>query len=1055
MCKKLSLFLAILFVSTAAVIGQTITVTGVILEEDTNEPVIGAAVMIKGTTQGVSTDHDGKFTLPNVPSNATLVVSSIGMESVEVAARADLRIYMKLDVSMLEEVLVVAFGEQKRSSFTGSAGVLKSEEILKRQVTNPIDALAGQVAGVQIVSPSGSPTATPQIRIRGFSSINANNDPLIILDGAPYDGGWNNLNPADVESMTVLKDASSNALYGARGANGVIMITTKRARAGEAKITFDSRVGVSTRAAQMYDIITDPMQYYEMHYSALYNSYIRGDGLTAYAAHKKANERMGMESLDGGLGYIVYTVPENQYLIGENGRFNPNATLGRVIEGEDFYITPDNWLDAAYRNAIRQEYNLSVAGGSDKMQFYSSLGYLNNEGIAYGSYNNRVSTRLRASYQAKPWLRFSGNVSYVRSKDRYIGDDDSVSLFAHLNDIAPIYPLYVRDAQGNIKTDENGVMYDYGKGSISNLNRAVLPNTNPIQSNDLEATKTDANLFTANGDMVISFTQDLKLTINGSVSDREIKYNSASQPWYGYVAYKGGGASVYRYRYLSMNFQQLLNYKKSFGKHNLNLLAGHEYYDYHYDYMYGSRSNLFSFYENWELSGAITLVGANSYTTDYNTEGYLFKADYDYEERYVASFSYRRDASSRFHKDHRWGNFWSVGAAWMVNKEPWFRATWVDMLKLKASYGEQGNDGIGDYRYVDQYDITDLDGEISLEFYQKGNEHITWETNLNFNAGVDFELFKGRVDGSIDYFRRGSLNLLTWLPTPISMGYSGYYENIGNMSNQGVEFSLNAALVRKPNFSWSANFNFTSFSNKVTKLAEERRTTNQEGYLGYIDGSRFVGEGLSRYTWRIRKYAGVAEDGRSMWYYNGENGELLKTTEYSDADYYLCGTSVPWGYGGFSTSLQAHGFDLSVNFTYQLGGRIYDSQYASYMNVPSGGVTGHNIHKDMLNAWSESNMDSNIPRWQYNDLNTASTSDRFLISGSYLNFQNVTVGYTLPSKLTKKISIDKIRLSLTCDNIWYWGKRQGLYNTYSYSGSTSATVYPMVRTISGGINIQF
>ena len=489
-------------------------------------------------------------------------------------------------------------------------------------------------------------------------------------------------------------------------------------------------------------------------------------------------------------------------------------------------------------------------------------------------------------------------------------------------------------------------------------------------------------------------------------------------------------------------------------------MVGHEYYQKKYYYLSGTKSKLFS-YDNEELGGAVVDgAGAHSYIDDYNSEGYFMRAQYDYAGRYFVSGSYRRDASSRFHPDHRWGNFWSVGAAWLLNQENWFDAPWVNMLKLKASYGSQGNDNIGNYLYTDTYSIENNNGEIAVLFGQKGNPNITWETNTNLNIGTEFGFWNNRLSGSVDFFNRKTSDMLFAFSVPSSLGYSSYYANVGDMVNRGVEVELNADLIRTKNVLWSFNLNLTHVKNEVTYLAPEHKSTTVEGYKGYIDGSYFVGEGLPLYTYYLRSYAGVdPETGASLWYKDvkGDDGKITrtKTSDYTSATRYLHDSAIPSVYGGFSTSVSAYGVEFSISFNYQIGGKVYDSGYASFMSSPYGTTVGTNYHKDILKAWTPENKGSDIPRLQYGDQYTTSVSDRFLTDASYLNISNINVGYTLPSKITQKFGVQKLRVYLACDNVVYWSKRQGLDPRYSFTGATNFSNYSPIRTISGGVTVQF
>ncbi len=987
------------------------------------------------------------------------------MQSTEIAIKPNVRVLLKSNTEMLEEIMVVAYGTAKKSSFTGSASVVNSEQISKIQTSNVANALSGKVAGVQLTTASGQPgTTSPSIRVRGVSSINAGNDPLIILDGAPYDGNLNNISSQDIESMTVLKDAASNALYGSRGANGVIIITTKKGATGQARITVDAKWGVNDRATQDYDFVSNPAQYYEMYFGALKNYMINEQGMSESAAYVAANNGM-LSTGDYGLRYNLYTIPNGQYLIGTNGKLNPNATMGRTVtrNGQEYYLTADNWLDEAYKQSLRQEYNVSASAGTDKSSFYMSLSYLNNEGITTNSDYERLTGRLKADYQVKDWLKMGANMSYTHYDANSLSEDGSSSssgnIFAYATRIAPIFPLYIRDRSGKPMIDKNGItMYDFGDGGNAGLIRPFLSGANPYLSNQLDTNNAEGNAITATGFFEARFLKDFKFTWTSGVATAETRTSGYTNPYYGQYAISNGIASKYHTRNLSYNHQQLLNYQKTFGEHNLTVMLGHEYYRYKYYYLYGNKSNSFD-PNNIELAGAVTLGDANSYTTDYNTEGYFGRVQYDLSEKYFLSGSYRRDASSRFHPDHRWGDFWSAGAAWIISKEDFFAVNWVDMLKLKASYGSQGNDNIGNYRYVNTYEIVNAAGNPAAIPSTMGNKNITWETNGNFNAGADFELFKGRINGSIEYFYRKTSDMLFSFPLPPSFGYTSYYANVGDMRNRGIEADLTFVPIKTNDLKWDIRLNLTHYKNKITYLPEERKTMTVSGVGGYSSGNYYFGEGISLYTFRMQQYAGVNEKGESLFWKDvtDDEGNIARetTTKYAEATYYLCGTALPDVYGGFGTTFTYKGFDLSFDFNYQLGGQVYDGDYASMMASPLATSKGSNFHADLLNAWTPENTGSNIPRMQFGDSYSASTSDRFLTDASYISLQNINLGYTLPSRVTRVAGLEKLRVYMAADNLWVWSKRQGLDPRQSITGSTTSAYYAPIRTISGGLTLTF
>ena len=1053
-------------------------VTGTVTDES-GTPVIGAAVVVKGTTRGTSTDVAGFYEIA-ADANATLEFTYLGMQTQEVAVagRTVIDVVLASDSEQIEEVVVQAFGTAKKEAFTGSAATIKSDDLQKTQSSNIANALSGKVAGLQTSQGSGSLGSEPTIRIRGIGSINAGNDPLWVVDGVPYEGDKNNINMADVETMTVLKDAASNALYGARGANGVIMVTTKRAKAGDARVNFDAKWGVNMAARKLYDYTRDPGQFYEMHYTAMKNYYLESNGGDVAAAHNLAAANVASNE-SGGLGYNVYTVPAGQTLIGTNGKLNPNATLGRnfTYKGQEYRVQPDDWYDELYDPSFRQEYNISVAAASEKSNFFASFGYLNNKGITDGSDMYRWTARLRADYQAKKWLKIGGNMSYTNfnwngASSNSEGSGDTADVFSAVADTAPIYPVFVRDGQGNIMKDKYGWnVYDSGDGSVWGLTRFSGSQSNPLQNIWLDESNSEGNAFSVNGFADFIFMPGLKLTINGSVTIDETRSTSMRNPYYGQFVANKGVLSKSHGRSYNHNLQQFLTYDKSFGaneEHTLQLLLGHETYNLRSYSLGASKSNIFST-ENIELDGAVVdMSSASSSFGEYVNEGYFFRAMYEYDGRIFASASYRRDASSRFHPDHRWGNFWSVGAAWILNRESWFNAPVFNMLKVKASYGSQGNDNIGMYLYTDLYSVgNDGNGGVSVNFGRKGNPNITWETNSNLNIGAEFGLWNDRLSGSVDFFYRKTTDMLFSVPVTPSLGYTSYYDNIGDMANTGVEIVLNGDIFRTKDVVWSVNANFTYVKNKVLKLPESRKDRTIDGHDGFISGSNFIAEGLSLGTPLMPTYAGVAENGESQWNWfkysevdeeTGEplDGEWTTTTDYSN----VSGDPYSWKllkdkctmapiFGGFGTTLYAYGFDFSIAFDYQLGGWGYDGAYAGYMSSPTSSTAGKNYHLDLLDAWTPENPNSEIPRFQLNDQYTTSTSDRFLIRTDYLNISNINAGYTFPVKWWNG-HIQNLRVYVACDNVWYWSKRQG----FDPRGGSN-NYYAPIRTISGGVTLTF
>lgn len=1105
MKKLFLLFLTVVSIAMCAS-AQTRTVTGTVYDAQSNDELPGVSVTA-GKGYGAVTDVDGKFSIV-VPTNTkSLTFSYVGYEpmDVNIPANGKMSVYLNPSAEMLDEVIAVAYGEQKRSAFTGSAAVVGSAAIEKTQSSNVLDALSGRVAGLQLSNASGAPgSGNPTIRVRGFSSINSGmNEPLIIVDGAPFTGDIASLNNNDIESMTVLKDAASNALYGARGANGVILITTKRAKLGEAQVNVEAKWGANSRATQDYNYITDPGQYYEAYYRAIYNyanfpQSMGGLGYNNEMANVFANQNM-IDSSTYGLGYNVYTVPAGQMLIGRNGKLNPNATMGRLVDyrGQEFYLTPDNWLDATYKSSLRQEYNVSIAQGTEKSNFRASVGYLSNNGIILSKTDyNRFTGRLSADVQAKPWLKVGANVNYTHYTSHWMDGEEgasnsSANVFAAATQIAPIYPLYMRDGNGQIMKDDNGLTrYDYGAGANAGLKRPILGNSNALDAALLDIAEENGNLFNANGFIEIRFLKDFKFTSNNTVYINENRVSSVTNPFYGSYADMNGIVYKGHTRQFNQNYQQLLNWNHDFNGHNVGVLAGHEYNKQKGFSLSAQKNNMFDPW-NTELNNAITDGSSNSYTTEYNNEGWIFRGMYDYKDTYFANASFRRDASSRFDPKHRWGSFWSLGAAWIISKENFMESSrnWLNMLKIKASYGEQGNDNIPNWLYTNTYSLENVNGSPAAVPATMGNPNISWEKGGNFNAGVEFSMFNNRLSGSLDGFWRKTTDMLMYFSLPSSFGFGGYYRNVGDMTNAGLELELSGIAVQTHDFSWTIDFNLTFYKNRVSYLDPETKVyeiykpdfANGElgdTYGGYSSGNYFYGEGLPMYTYFTYKYAGIdPETGQSLFYkrdrYTQEdadaglipegkkvgdyNGKLGTTTNYgNEAERFAVGSCLAPVYGGLSTTFEYKGFDLTVNCNYQIGGLVYDSGYANLMGSPYATQgKGTNIHADIMNAWTPENTTTDIPRFFFGDQYSNSNSSRFLTDASYFSIENINFGYTLPGQITRKMYLQKLRFYFACENVWVWSKRQGLDPRQSFTGGNNNTYYAPIRTISGGLSVTF
>ena len=1072
--KKAKLFLAALSaLLSLAASAQNITVTGTVTEASTGEGVPFASVMVKGTMNGVASNVDGVYSIV-APENGTLVFSAVGYTTVEVAVNSMAEINVELDVDnqFLDETIVVAYGTATRESFTGSATMVDSEEISKRVTSSVTTALAGTTPGVQIISSSGDPSSSGgSIRIRGIGSMSASNNPLYVVDGMPYEGSMSDINPNDVESISVLKDASASAIYGARGANGVVLITTKKASGSQPSVKFDARFGVNSRLIPQYDVIDDPGQYYETWYKLMYGSqYYAGASVAdayAYADNNLFNAQ------NGGLGYNVYTVPEGQNLIGRNFKLNPNATLG--YDDGEYYYYPDNWYDEAFHNSFRQEYNLSASGSKGGLTYYGSVGYLDDGGVVSNSRYKRYTARINADYQAKSWLKFNTSMSYSHGDSQSPGDysdqyGSSGNIFYIANMIGPIYPLYVR-ASGT-----HEIMYDNGMpvydSNQTNFKRPSIVG-NAVRDNEVNRRQTYSDVLTGQWGVTVTPIHGLDLSANVGLHNDNTRANYLYSQ-FGSSSNTDGGVTVQHARRFAVNTQFLANYKTDFGatRHSLDVLVGYESYNSTYQYLGGSNDHLFDPFIG-EINNAHGTSGrsVSSYTLPYMTQGILSRVQYDYGGKYFLSASYRRDASSRFHPDHRWGNFGSIGGAWLVSAEDFMsNVDWVDMLKLKASYGVQGNDNLGSsqnyyFPYTDQYSVSynEETGEYSIALSFKGNEDLTWESSHSFNVGAEFELFGGYLNGSVEFFDRITSDLLYSRTVPLSSGNpTGVIPvNVGSISNMGVEAVLSGDIIRTQNVNWNWNINLSSYKNTILSLDS---TVPEEGLMG----SNYIYKvGGSLYNAYVRRFAGVdPETGKGLYYVKvldeegNWTGENEVTSVFTEASQYDVGTTLPKVFGGFGTSLNAYGFDFSVQCSFQLGGKYYDGTYQAMMLTQSG--AGNAIHKDILNAWTPENTNTDVPRLDGDATVGQTAVDKFFVSSNYLSLNNVTIGYTFPKRWTEKLDIAGLRIYVSGDNLAVLTARKGVDPRYSLgigsytSGSgLNSGAYSTMRNITAGISLTF
>ena len=1032
-------FLAIVVSATLwAAVQQEIRISGTVISD--GEPLPGVSVQIKGETTGTITDMDGKYSI-SAPSDAILVYRFVGLKTVEqpVNGRDMINVTLESDSKELDEVMVVAYATAKKYSFTGAASTVKGDEIAKLQVASVSRALEGTVSGVQASAASGQPGTDAEVRIRGIGSINASSAPLYVVDGVPFDGSVNSINPDDIASMTVLKDAASAALYGSRGANGVIIITTKQGQTdSKTTVNVKASFGGSNRAVRDYDRI-GTNDYFQLYWEALRNQYAKDtENYTPATAAAQASKDLVTKLMGDGPNPYGTNYPQ------------PVGTDGKLVDGArplwDF-----DWSDAMEQQALRTELNLNVSGGGQKNQYFFSAGYLNDKGIALESGYQRFNLRSNITSEMTSWLKGGVNMSFAHSMQNYpVSSDTKTSNVINAGRTMPgFYPIYEVNADGSLKTDANGELIpDFGSyrpsGSTSNWN---LPATLPLDKSERMKDEFSGRTF-----LEVTFIPGLKFKT--SFNFDLINYNSLdfTNSLIGPSVTTGGGSSRVNTRTFSWTWNNIVTYDKTIGEHHFNILAGQEAYSYRYDELSASRTKM-ALPDMPELVVGSQLTGGSGYRIDYALAGYFTQLLYDYQSKYFFSASYRRDGSSRFAPETRWGNFWSLGASWRIDRENFMISTsdWLSALTLKASYGAQGNDNLGTY-YASKglYAIVSNLGENALFSDRIATPKLKWETNLNFNVGIDFSLWNNRVSGSFDFFQRRSKDLLYSRPVAPSLGYKSVDENVGALKNTGIELSLNGTLINTQDFIWKLGLNLTHYKNEVTELPLKDMPPS---------GVNKLAVGRSVYDFYTKEWAGVdPENGNPLWYMDilDKDDNVVgrgTTSVYKDAtDYFVNKSSLPKVYGGFNTSFSYKGVELSAIFAYSVGGYIMNRDIT--MILHNGSSAGRAWSKEILNRWTPENRYTDVPALATTTNNWTSYSTRFLQNNSYMRLKNLTLSYTLPKQLVSKASLSNVQVFVQSDNLFTIHRNQGLDPEQGITGLTYYR-YPAMRSFTGGINVTF
>ena len=924
MKRKLMLLLACLFVGIGLVTAQTQKVTGVVISEEDGQPVIGASVLVKGTQIGAITNVDGDFTLLNVPSSAkTLQISYIGMQTQEVAIKPRVQVTLKSDSEMLDEVVVVAYGTASRQSITGAVASIDSKKLEMRPVTEVTGTLEGAAPGIQVNNSYGEPGSDKsEIRIRGFGSVNGTNAPLIVVDGSPYGGSLNDINPQDIESISVLKDASSAALYGNKAANGVIMITTKKGKSHKLNFRIGVKQGMYTRGIPEYEKL-GVNQWMEAMRSGMQSYYQKNAGMPAeqaFEASKNVNSVVKSPIFD----------KSGADMFDENGKL-----VAKVKPG---YNDLD-WLDALERTGYRQEYTASADAMGDKYDVFSSFGYLNEKGYIIGSDYDRFTARLKANYQPTSWFKTGVSLSGTMSGSNYQAtayDQYYANPFYTAGQMAPVYPYMMHNEDGSIATDENGNSYDIN-------NYRYLSGCNIIYEIQNDVNRKERNAVSGQVYGTISFLKDFAATVRGDLYNVNNTEKSFNNPYCGDGAANNGRLSKMHARTREYRFTQELTWGHDFDKHHIDVLLAHESFKHSYNYDFMMKEQM-KVSDNIEMSNFAKMTSIDGYTQEYTTESYLSRARYNFAERYFMDASFRRDGSSRFYEP--WGNFWSLGASWIISQEKFMKdLTWIDNLKFRVSYGEVGNDAGADYYAYKELFYSDVNAGIGA-FYkiQIPNKNLKWETSGSLDIALEGRLFN-RFNFSLDFFNKTSKDLLFTVYNPLSAGatnwyatsdetptgMSQYFANIGSVRNTGLEVAMDVDAIRTKDWKWNIGLNLTTIHNEITKLP---------GGKDILHGTQNYSEGHSIYEFYTYTYAGVDQmTGRALYNANSQLSEgtvnalkargdyvtindknYVYNTSYAEKDWQ--GSALPDVYGSINTALTWKDLTLSVLCTYSLGGKV-------------------------------------------------------------------------------------------------------------------------------------
>lgn len=1044
-------------------------ITGTVTDNADGEGIPGVNVRLLGSTNATLTDANGSYSI-SVEEGETLVFSAIGYETVNTVVGSSniINIQMNQSISELEEVIIIPYGSIRKADFVGSATTVTAKALENRPITNPLQALQGSGPGIQTTTPSGAPGSSPGITIRGVGSYSASNSPLYVVDGVEYTGGFANINPEDVESITVLKDAATIALYGSRGANGVVMVTTKKGQKNQSRVSFSAQFGINENGVPEYNTV-DAGEYYELIWEAYKNNLIYGatpvpaDVAAQIASGKLPRNDAGDQLYDGRayqdvvqlLGnYNAFNVPNDQ-LVSIDGKINPGASL--------LYADDLDWINQSSRRGKRNEYTIGYNTGNDKTTMYSSLNYLNEEGWGLRSTIERFGFRMNINSELKKWVSAGLNINANRNNynSAATGSSSINNPFSWARNIGPIYPVHVHDpVTGQYILDDTGgkifdlgnMVAEYGLSRPYNSGRHALAET--LWNRDLSGR--DFLGARASFDFHIlpwlDFTTSLSTDITNSRSE---SYENTKV---------GDGAPAGRFyqgfgRTFAYTFNQYFTAQKDFGLHDVNVVVGHENFDYNYDELGGRRTGE-GFSDFYTMSNFTDILTLSSSLSQRAMESYFGRVNYNFADKYHIMASLRSDGDSRMPPANRWAQFWSVGVFWRIDKEDFFNVDWVNQLKLKASYGRLGNSNVGTYPYQPGYGIANNAQYPGATLSSLGSPDLRWEGQNPLDIALDWTVLKGRLFGTVEWYDRRSTGLLFSVPQPYHNGGTtggsfSISKNVGDMQNTGVEVSVTGQVIKNKDFTWSITGNYSNQKNKMLKMPEETPEIVSSPY------KREAGHSI--YDFFTRTFHGVDPDNGRVLYkgvksYDPENADIKivgsDTLTYDHnlaAETYLGKSALPKAYGSFINSFSYKNFDVNFVLTYQLGGWVMNSAFMS-----AGPTNGANLHRALLTGWRQPGDITDIPRMDMGQTSQfGATSSRWLIKSDYLNISAINFGYRLPKATTDYLNLGNARVFVSAENLKFWTKRKGMNTLGSRTGSGSSSDYNFARTLNMGINVNF